>query len=66
LSKCKSGEKGGAGDTENTYDYEKYLEARRELEKATGEDKKKLLKKYSIGSADLPSDILWEAFENEE
>ena len=66
LSKCKNGEKGGAGDTENTYDYEKYLAARRELEKATGEDKKKLLKKYSIGSADLPSDILWEAFENEE
>lgn len=61
LRKHKSGEK-DAGQTD-IYDYEEYLKARKELDNATQEEKKKLLKKYNTGR--LPSDVLFKMFEED-
>ena len=61
LRKHKSGEK-DAGQTD-IYDYEEYLKARKELDNATQEEKKKLLKKYNTGK--LPSDVLFKMFEED-
>jgi hypothetical protein len=52
-----------AGEEDN-FNYEKYLEAIKELDNATQEEKKKLLKKYNTSK--LPSDILFEKDRNEE
>jgi len=62
LRKHKIGEKNAGQDDE--YNYEEYLKARKELDNATQEEKKKLLKKYNTGK--LPSDVLFKMFEEEE
>ena len=61
LRKYKTSTK-DAGQTD-TYDYEKYLAARKELDETTQEEKKKLLKKYNTGK--LPSDVLFQMFEED-
>ena len=61
LRSCKTGEKdGGQSDV---YDFEKYLAAKKEIESASKEEKKKLLVKYK--SDLLPSELLYEAFEED-